>query len=266
MALVNHTQVSMLWKSVVAKGSSQSHLNVLKKRFGVWLCSLPPKCRCLKQALSPMALVSHTQVSMLWKSVVAKGSGQSHPSVNALKKCRCQGLRSVWPKCWCSERTLSPRALVSHTQVLVFWKRVVAKGSNQSHPSVDALKERCHAELWSVTPKCWCFYRASSAGALFTPTQMLMLWKGIVSNSFGQSHPSVGALKAAFPPDCAIAGILHWIQRSSPAKWTKGHFSLLLLQGSMQALPRPVQYSYNHPKTQNCDWYGRQWTDNLQCN
>ena len=42
---------------------------------------------------------------MLWKSVVAKG-------------------------------------LISSTQVSMLWKSVVAKGSNQSHPSVDALKER----------------------------------------------------------------------------------------------------------------------------
>ena len=156
------------------------------------LCSLPPKCGCLKNVLSPIALVSPTQVLMLWKSVLAKGSDQSHPSVDALKECRRQGLWSVTPKCWCSERALSLRALISPTQVSMLWKSVVAKGSNQSHSSVDTLKEhrrqelcqyhlnvlkkRCYVGLWTLPPKCWCFEKALSPTALVSPSQMVMLW------------------------------------------------------------------------------------------
>ena len=66
-----------------------------------------------------MALLTPTQMSMLKTSVVTNGFGQSHPSVDALKERRRQGLRSVTPKCQCSEKVPLPRAPVSLTQMLM---------------------------------------------------------------------------------------------------------------------------------------------------
>ena len=43
---------------------------------------------------------------------------------------------------------------------------------------------------------------------------------------------------SGFPPDRAIVGIPHCIQRRPPEKLRKGQFSPLLLQGCMQASPR----------------------------
>ena len=68
---------------------------------------------------------------MLQKSIVAKGSGECHPSVDALKECCCHGLWSC-----------------SHQGVIAVKKNVVPKGFGQCNLNVDAVKG-----LWSVPPE-----------------------------------------------------------------------------------------------------------------
>jgi len=148
----------------------RKRVDALKERRRQGICSVSPECRCSVRASSPRDLFSVTRVSMLWKSVVAKGSVQCHPSVDALEERRRQGICSVSPECRCSERASSPRDLFSVARVSMLWKSIVAKGSVQCHPSVDALKERRRQGICFVSPECRCSERASSPRALVSVT------------------------------------------------------------------------------------------------